>query len=68
MRSRVLVRALLTIVCICAGAASGRGQETPPDMYAGIFTLALLGYVLNRLFLMIESRLIRWHTESSGRT
>jgi ABC-type nitrate/sulfonate/bicarbonate transport system permease component len=39
-----------------------------PDMYAGIFTLALLGYVLNRLFLMIESRLIRWHTESSGRT
>ena len=39
-----------------------------PDMYAGIFTLALLGYVLNRLFLMIESGLIRWHTESSGRT
>jgi ABC-type nitrate/sulfonate/bicarbonate transport system permease component len=39
-----------------------------PDMYAGIFTLALLGYVLNRLFLTIESRLIRWHTESSGRT
>ena len=39
-----------------------------PDMYAGIFTLELLGYVLNRLFLMIESRLIRWHTESSGRT
>ena len=39
-----------------------------PDMYAGIFTLALLGYVLNRLFLIIESRLIRWHTESSGRT
>jgi ABC-type nitrate/sulfonate/bicarbonate transport system permease component len=38
-----------------------------PDMYAGIFTLALLGYVLNRLFLMIESRLIRWHTDSSGR-
>ena len=38
-----------------------------PDMYAGIFTLALLGYVLNRLFLMIEGRLIRWHTESSGR-
>jgi ABC-type nitrate/sulfonate/bicarbonate transport system permease component len=38
-----------------------------PDMYAGIFTLALLGYVLNRLFLLIESGLIRWHTESSGR-
>ena len=38
-----------------------------PDMYAGIFTLALFGYVLNRLFLMGEARLIRWHQESSGR-
>jgi ABC-type nitrate/sulfonate/bicarbonate transport system permease component len=37
------------------------------DMYAGIFTLALLGYVLNRVFLLIEARLIRWHHESSGR-
>lgn len=39
-----------------------------PDMYAGIFTLALFGYVLNRLFLLCEARLIRWHIESSGRT
>lgn len=38
-----------------------------PEMYAGIFTLALFGYVLNRLFLMGEARLIRWHQESSGR-
>jgi ABC-type nitrate/sulfonate/bicarbonate transport system permease component len=36
-------------------------------MYAGIFTLALLGYVLNRVFLLVEARLIRWHHESSGR-
>jgi ABC-type nitrate/sulfonate/bicarbonate transport system permease component len=38
-----------------------------PDMYAGIFMLALFGYVLNRLFLLCEARLIRWHVESSGR-
>jgi ABC-type nitrate/sulfonate/bicarbonate transport system permease component len=38
-----------------------------PEMYAGIFTLALFGYVLNRLFLLVEARLIRWHAESSGR-
>jgi ABC-type nitrate/sulfonate/bicarbonate transport system permease component len=38
-----------------------------PEMYAGIFTLALFGYVLNRMFLLIEARLIRWHHESSGR-
>ena len=38
-----------------------------PEMYAGIFTLALFGYVLNRIFLLAEARLIRWHHESSGR-
>jgi ABC-type nitrate/sulfonate/bicarbonate transport system permease component len=38
-----------------------------PEVYAGIFTLAMLGYALNRLFLVMESRLIRWHQESSGR-
>jgi ABC-type nitrate/sulfonate/bicarbonate transport system permease component len=38
-----------------------------PDMYAGIFMLALLGYVLNRIFLLAEARVIRWHHESSGR-
>jgi len=38
-----------------------------PEMYAGIFTLALFGYVLNRLFLFGEARIIRWHHESSGR-
>jgi ABC-type nitrate/sulfonate/bicarbonate transport system permease component len=38
-----------------------------PDMYAGIFMMALFGYVLNRLFLLFESRIIRWHIESTGR-
>jgi ABC-type nitrate/sulfonate/bicarbonate transport system permease component len=38
-----------------------------PEMYAGLFTLAIFGYVLNRVFLLAESRLIRWHHETSGR-
>jgi len=38
-----------------------------PEMYAGIFTLALFGYVLNRIFLLLEAKLLRWHHESSGR-
>jgi ABC-type nitrate/sulfonate/bicarbonate transport system permease component len=38
-----------------------------PEMYAGIFTLAILGYILNRAFLLVESKLIGWHQESSGR-
>jgi ABC-type nitrate/sulfonate/bicarbonate transport system permease component len=39
-----------------------------PEMYAGIFTLAIFGYALNRIFLLMEASLIRWHQESSGRT
>ena len=38
-----------------------------PDMYAGIFTLAVFGYLLNRLFLAFEARIVRWHNESTGR-
>jgi NitT/TauT family transport system permease protein len=38
-----------------------------PEMYAGLFMLAIFGYLLNRLFLLAESRLIRWHHETSGR-
>ncbi len=30
------------------------------NMYAGIVVVALLGYMLNRLFLMIESRAMKW--------
>jgi ABC-type nitrate/sulfonate/bicarbonate transport system permease component len=30
------------------------------DMFAGIFTLALLGYVLNAGFLAVEARVLRW--------
>jgi NitT/TauT family transport system permease protein len=38
-----------------------------PEMYAGIFTLAIFGYALNRVFLLVEAKLVRWHQESSGR-
>jgi ABC-type nitrate/sulfonate/bicarbonate transport system permease component len=31
------------------------------DMFAGVLTLAMLGYILNRLFLMIENRVLAWH-------
>lgn len=30
------------------------------DMFAGIFTLALVGYALNALFLRLEAHLLRW--------
>lgn len=31
------------------------------EMYAGVFTLAAVGYVLNRVFLEIENRVLAWH-------
>ena len=31
------------------------------NMYAGIFLVALLGYSLNRLFLVLEKRAMAWH-------
>lgn len=31
------------------------------DMFAGVLTLAMLGYILNWLFLLIESRVLAWH-------
>ncbi len=38
-----------------------------PDMYAGLFTIAIYGYMMNRLFLFVESRALNWHYKSSGR-
>jgi ABC-type nitrate/sulfonate/bicarbonate transport system permease component len=31
------------------------------EMWSGIFLLAILGYVLNALFLLVERRVLRWH-------
>jgi ABC-type nitrate/sulfonate/bicarbonate transport system permease component len=31
------------------------------DMFAGVLTLAVLGYILNRLFLLIENHVLAWH-------
>jgi ABC-type nitrate/sulfonate/bicarbonate transport system permease component len=75
MRISLAVSLILAILSEMIVSNDGLGYFTllaertfkVPDMYAGIFTLALFGYVLNRLFLIGESRLIRWHQESSGR-
>jgi ABC-type nitrate/sulfonate/bicarbonate transport system permease component len=38
------------------------------DVYAGIVTLALLGFVLNRAILLAERWLIGWHRSISAKT
>jgi ABC-type nitrate/sulfonate/bicarbonate transport system permease component len=75
MRISLAISLILAILSEMIVSNNGLGYFTllaertfkVPDMYAGIFTLAMLGYVLNRLFLLGEARLIRWHQESSGR-
>lgn len=38
-----------------------------PEMYAGVITLGLLGYLLNRAFLVVEGRLLGWHQRALAR-
>ena len=51
-----------------SGATSGpcRASSSYPEMYAGILFLGLLGYVLNRLFLVVERRVLAWHYGAAG--
>lgn len=37
-----------------------------PEMYAGILMVALIGYAINRLFLLVDQRVIVWHRASTG--
>jgi ABC-type nitrate/sulfonate/bicarbonate transport system permease component len=43
-----------------------QGQFNVTNMYAGILFLGLLGYALNRLFLMAERRVLAWHYGAAG--
>jgi len=40
--------------------AAQRGFQVR-EMYAGVVTLAAVGYVLNRVFLAVENRVLAWH-------
>jgi ABC-type nitrate/sulfonate/bicarbonate transport system permease component len=39
----------------------------PQDMYAAILLLALSGYLLNKIFMLIERRLIHWYSQVETR-
>lgn len=38
-----------------------------PEMYAGILSIAMVGYLLNLAFEVIESRALRWHRRLTAR-
>ena len=74
LRFAVSLGLVLVIVTEFVGEANGIGyylrvqQSTLdyPALYAGILFLGLLGYVLNRLFLVAERRLLAWHYGAAG--
>jgi ABC-type nitrate/sulfonate/bicarbonate transport system permease component len=74
LRIAVSLGLVLVIVSEFVGEQNGIGyylirQQSEFDfseMYAGILFLGLLGFVLNRLFLVAERRLLAWHYGAAG--
>lgn len=73
LRIALAIALILVVISEMVGATSGIGyyileaQRTfkVPRMYAGMLVLALLGFALNRCFLLADARLMAWHR---GRT
>jgi ABC-type nitrate/sulfonate/bicarbonate transport system permease component len=74
LRTAVSLGLVLVIVSEFVGEQNGLGyyliiQQSEfdyPELYAGILFLGLLGYVLNRLFLVAERRILAWHYGAAG--
>lgn len=70
LRVAVSIGLLLVVLSeLVAGTGDGLGSyiETQqsrynvPELYGGLLFLGLLGYLLNRLFLVAERRILHWH-------
>jgi ABC-type nitrate/sulfonate/bicarbonate transport system permease component len=69
MRVSLAVALIVMVISEMVAASSGIGYFILSaqrgfkirDMFAGVLTLAMLGYALNRLFLLIENRVLAWH-------
>ena len=69
MRVSLAVALIVMVISEMIAASSGIGYFILSaqrgfkirEMFAGVLTLAMLGYILNRLFLLIENRVLAWH-------
>lgn len=69
MRVSLAVALIVMVISEMVAASSGIGYFILSaqrgfkirEMFAGVLTLAALGYILNRLFLIIENRVLAWH-------
>jgi ABC-type nitrate/sulfonate/bicarbonate transport system permease component len=69
MRVSLAVALIVMVISEMVAASSGIGYFILSaqrgfkirEMFAGVLTLAAVGYMLNRLFLVIENRVLAWH-------
>jgi ABC-type nitrate/sulfonate/bicarbonate transport system permease component len=73
MRISLAIALIVVVVAEMVAGSSGIGyfildqQRTfrVPEMFAGIFTLGVLGYAANALFLLIEHRVLHWRPRAA---
>ena len=69
LRVSLAVALIVMVISEMVAASSGIGyfilgaqrSFKVREMFAGVITLAIVGYVLNRIFLAIENRVLAWH-------
>jgi ABC-type nitrate/sulfonate/bicarbonate transport system permease component len=69
MRISLAVALIVMVISEMVAASSGIGYFILSaqrgfkirEMFAGVLTLAAVGYILNRLFVAIENRVLAWH-------
>ena len=74
LRTAISIGLVLVVVSEFVGEGNGLGnwilsqqnQYNIPEMWAGVLFLGLLGYLLNRFFLVVERRLLAWHYGAAG--
>jgi ABC-type nitrate/sulfonate/bicarbonate transport system permease component len=76
MRTGLSIAFIMIVVSEMIGSTDGLGyyilqaQRTfaIPEMYGGILLLAILGYLLNLMFVSVERKVLGWHYGQSART
>lgn len=71
LRVSLAIALILTITAEMVGGINGLGyfilysqrSFMIPEMFAGIITIAIIGYLLNRLFLYFDNKFMKWHKE-----
>jgi len=74
LRTSLSIGLVLVVLSEVTGEGDGLGvfirhqQDTynPPEMYAALLFLGLLGFLLNKLFLVVERRALAWHYGAIG--